>query len=341
MLSIEMANHLAGANEIAILGNSSEEIAKIKVSILIPLFNEGKSINELYLGITKVLRKHNFNYEIIFVDDGSTDDSFEIIRSLQYKDSNVRAIRFRRNFGKSMALDQGFRKTRGEIVITMDADLQDDPKEIPRFIAKVEEGFDLVSGWKESRKDSVLTKNLPSKLFNFVVRTVSGAKLHDFNCGFKAYRRHFVKSLTLYGDLHRFIPALAFAQGYKVAEISVRHHARPHGKSKFGLERFSRGFFDFLTVTFLTKFLKRPMHFFGWLGGLFFLGGFVSCFYLTVLWWFGEAIGHRPLLILGVLLILVGVQMVSTGLIAEMITYGRQKREQEDFVEEILGWNEL
>lgn len=314
-----------------------DEKHKLDLSILVPLYNESESLVELYEGIIRELKKDNYSYEIIFVDDGSRDDSFSIINSLREKDSAVKALRFRRNFGKSIALNQGFRVACGEIIITMDADLQDDPKEIPRFISKIGEGYDLVSGWKEARKDPLLRKKIPSKLFNYVIALVSGLKLHDFNCGFKAYKRTLIKQLFLYGDLHRYIPALSFAMGYKVAEIPVQHHPRRHGKSKFGLERFSHGFFDFLSVTFLTKFLKRPMHFFGWIGILFFITGFGFCLYLTALWFLGETIGHRPLLILGVLFILVGAQMISTGLIAEMIAHGRQ-REQEDVIETFIGW---
>jgi hypothetical protein len=219
----------------------------------------------------------------------------------------------------------------------MDADLQDDPKEIPRLIDKLNEGYDLVSGWKKERKDPVFSKNLPSKLFNMMLRWGSGLKLHDFNCGFKAYRRSVIDKLHLYGELHRFVPALVHAQGYRIAEIPVDHSSRRFGKSKFGLTRFSHGFFDFLTVIFLTKFLKRPMHFFGGLGSLISAIGFLICGYLTCLWLLGEEIGHRPLLTLGVLLIIVGMQMVTTGLIAEMVNYRHRSFNNEGIVAELLG----
>jgi glycosyltransferase involved in cell wall biosynthesis len=307
------------------------------LSFIIPLLNEAKSLDTLYEKIVHVLKPYDYNYELIFVDDGSTDASFKTIQEIREKDPSVKIIRFRKNFGKSAALNQGFRFAKGDIIFTLDADLQDDPKEIPRFISKINEGFDLVSGWKQSRKDSVLMKNLPSKLFNFAVGHIVGLKIHDYNCGFKAYRKQLAKNLSLYGDLHRYIPALAFSQGYKVTEIPVEHHARRHGKSKFGLERFTHGLFDFLTITFLIKFLKRPMHFFGWFGGILSTFGFGVCLYLSVLWFGGESIGNRPLLILGILLILIGMQMLSTGLIAEMIVHS-QKRSEEDVIEYISGW---
>jgi hypothetical protein len=219
----------------------------------------------------------------------------------------------------------------------MDADLQDDPKEIPRLIDKLNEGYDLVSGWKKIRKDSIISKNIPSKLFNMMVRWGSGLKLHDFNCGFKAYRRAVAEKLHLYGEMHRFVPALVHAQGYRVTEIPVKHHPRKFGVSKFGLTRFTHGFFDFMTVVFLMKFLKRPMHFFGGLGSLVSALGIVICAYMTYLWFAGEMIGHRPLLILGVLLIIVGMQMVTTGLVAEMLNYNNRKHDSGEIVEEWLG----
>lgn len=311
------------------------------MSFIIPLLNEADSLQELYKWIVVVLESYNYNsYEIIFVDDGSTDDSFNIIKQIMKKNRAVKVIRLRKNFGKSTALNQAFGLAHGKIIFTLDADLQDDPEEIPRFIDKINEGFDLVSGWKRSRKDPIMGKNIPSKLFNYAVSYISGLNLHDFNCGFKAYRQHVVKNISLYGELHRYIPAIAFAQGYKVTEISVRHHPRKHGMSKFGFERFSHGLFDFITVIFLTKFIKRPMHFFGWLGGVLFTSGFIFCSYLSFLWFCGSTIGNRPLLIMGVLFILVGMQMLSTGLIAEMITYNRN-RNKENVIEFIGGWEDI
>lgn len=311
--------------------------SKMELSIVIPLLNEHESIPELYQSIVREVSVMNCVYEIIFVDDGSTDGSFDLISKLHENHECVRGIRLRRNFGKSLALNEAFRRANGDIVITMDADLQDDPKEIPKLIDKLNEGYDLVSGWKKIRKDSVISKNIPSKLFNTMVGWGSGLKLHDFNCGLKAYRRAVVEKLHLYGEMHRFVPALVHAQGYRVTEIAVKHHPRKFGESKFGMTRFTHGFFDFMTVIFLMKFLKRPMHFFGGLGSLVSALGIVICAYLTYLWFAGEIIGHRPLLILGVLLIIVGMQMVTTGLVAEMLNYNNRKHDNSEIVEEWLG----
>lgn len=307
------------------------------ISFVLPVYNEDGAVHELYLRIKKEVQKLKTDYEIIFVDDGSTDGSFSTLEDMCKKDNKIKLIKLRRNFGKSVALDEGFKCATGEIVFTMDTDLQDDPLEIPVFLEKLKEGYDLVSGWKQSRKDSVIRKNLPSKLFNFAVSFASGLKIHDYNCGFKAYRKGVVEDLSLYGDLHRFIPAIVHSKGYRVTEIPVQHHARPHGKSKFGAERFFHGLFDFLTVIFLTKFLKRPMHFFGWFGTALFLAGGGICFYLTLCWLMGSAIGHRPLLTLGVLMILVGVQLVSTGLIAEILTHDRQRKKGNEYVDSSIN----
>jgi len=307
------------------------------VSFVIPVFNEENSLKELHDRINTQIKPLTENYDIIFVDDGSTDNSLEILNKICEKNRHIKIIKLRKNFGKSIALDEGFKLAQGEIIFTMDADLQDDPKEISRFMSKLTDGYDLVVGWKQQRKDSFLSKKLPSKFFNCIVNIASGLKIHDHNCGFKAFRKDLVKRLSLYGDLHRYIPALAHSMGFKVTEIRVEHHTRSYGKSKYGIKRFYHGFFDFMTIIFLTKYLKRPMHLFGWFGVLFSLSGFVICSYLTVLWFWGEKIGGRPLLILGVLLILVGIQFVSTGLVAEMITHGSQKKVKEDIVETIIS----
>lgn len=306
------------------------------ISFVIPVFNESESLHELFNRISSEMEKVGGDYEVVFVDDGSDDDSFHRMTLLTDQNPNVKAIKFRRNFGKSVALDEGFKLAQGDIIFTMDADLQDDPKEIPQFLAKLKEGYDLVSGWKQQRKDPVFSKNLPSKLFNFMISRFAGLKLHDYNCGFKAYRKVLAKRLTLYGDMHRYIPAMAHAMGFKVAEIAVEHHKRSFGCSKYGPERFFHGFFDFITVIFLTRYVKRPMHFFGAVGLVFSLAGFGICAYLTVVWLLGEAIGHRPLLTLGVLLIILGIQSICTGLIGEMITYSRQIREDQDAVESVI-----
>lgn len=309
----------------------------MKISFVIPIYNEAGSLEKLYESIRVQTEAITNDFEIVLIDDGSSDTSFEIMQKLARHDHRVKIIKFRRNFGKSIALNEGFRLAEGDIIFTMDADLQDDPHEIPRFLAKIEEGYDLISGWKHKRKDPVLSKNLPSKLFNFMISLFSGLKLHDHNCGFKAYRKSVAKGLSLYGDLHRYIPAVAHAAGWKVSEIPVAHHERTFGKSKYGFERFSHGLFDFITVIFITRYLKRPMHFFGWFGLVFSLAGFGICGYLTVLWFTGEQIGERPLLMLGVLLLLMGCQFISVGLIAEMITYNKQKNSQDNAIELIIN----
>ncbi len=302
------------------------------ISVVIPLFNEQDTLDQLGEEIKSVFDKLAYDYELIFVDDGSTDNSLMIIKEMQTKDPKIRLLKLRKNFGKSTALSAGFKEARGEIVLTMDADLQDDPREITNFIDKIQEGFDLVSGWKKVRHDP-LSKTLPSKLFNKVVNVLTGLKIHDLNCGFKAYRQEVVKNIRVYGEMHRYIPVLAFEKGYKVTEIVVQHHARKFGKSKFGLERFARGLFDAITVTFVIKYSQRPMHFFGILGFLSFALGVLIGLYLTVLWFVGESIGDRPLLILVVILILLGVQFISTGLLAELLV--KNNFREDNRVEEI------
>ncbi len=307
----------------------------VKISIIIPVYNEEESIKKLYEKILDVV-KDKYLYEIIFIDDGSTDSSAQNIKDIIAGDPNVHLIVFRKNFGKAAALQAGFRNCTGDIAITMDADLQDDPKEIPRFIEKLNEGYDLVSGWKQKRHDP-LEKRLPSKLFNKVTSHLSGVHLHDFNCGFKAYRKEVVDSIDVYGELHRYIPVLAHRKGFRIAEIVVEHHAREFGKSKYGFERYLRGLFDSMTVAFLGKFYDRPMYFFGKIGLVLCLLGGLICGYLTVLWCLGQGIGDRPLLMLGVLLLILGVQMFSTGFIGDMLvdaTY--HKRYNEAHIKEKL-----
>ena len=291
----------------------------MKLSIVIPAYNEKESLPELFSRIQKAVTPLNCEYEIIVVDDGSTDGTFEQLKALKKEYPMLRAIRFRRNYGKSAALAEGFERARGEIVITMDADLQDDPAEIPNLIRKIEEGYDLVSGWKKKRHDP-LSKTIPSRIFNFVTAKLTGIPLHDFNCGLKAYRNEVIKTIEVYGELHRFLPVLAVWQGFEVTEIPVKHHPRKYGKTKFGLSRFTNGFFDLLTVMFITRFRKKPLHFFGFLGLLATLVGMLILLYLTILWFQGQGIGRRPLLFLGVLLVIVGVQFFSLGLIGEMVT---------------------
>ncbi|MBU0551400.1 glycosyltransferase family 2 protein [Myxococcota bacterium] len=305
---------------------SSPEIppARPEISVVIPLFNEEESLRPLHARLTEVLAARGAPYEILFINDGSGDKSGEIIDALAEEDACVGVIHFRRNFGKAAGLDAGFRAARGRFVFTMDADLQDDPKEIPRFLDKLDEGFDVVSGWKQKRHDP-LDKTLPSKVFNFVVSRVSGLTLNDFNCGFKAYRAEALSQLNLYGELHRYVPVLLHWQGFRVGEMVVEHHPRKFGVSKYGVERMAKGFFDLLTVLLNTRYRTRPLHLFGFTGLLFGVSGFLILSYLSLLWFLGMGpIGGRPLLFLGVLLVIFGGQLISTGLLGELINRGQQ-----------------
>jgi glycosyltransferase involved in cell wall biosynthesis len=291
-----------------------------RISVVIPLKDEEGSLEELHRRLVTVFTELGERYEVIFVDDGSTDHSMEVLRRIHAADANVRVIQFRRNFGKAAALSAGFNAARGSLVFTLDADLQDDPKEIPRFLQMLDEDYDLVSGWKQKRHDP-LSKRLPSKLFNAVTSRMTGVRLHDFNCGFKGYRAEVVRELDVYGELHRYIPALAGWKGFRVGELVVEHHPRRFGQSKYGFERLARGFFDLLTVMLLTKFSKRPLHLFGMLGVGAGLVGTAALVYLSILWLLGMGpIGNRPLLIFGVLLLISGMQLISLGMLSEMIT---------------------
>ena len=290
------------------------------VSVVVPVYDEADSLTELTREIRSACEDAGYRFEIWFVDDGSQDASWQVIETLHKEDARIAGLRLRRNYGKSAALALGFEHARGDYVVTMDADLQDVPAEIPGLIARLEEGFDLVSGWKKTRRDP-LSKRVPSKFFNRVTRIISGVRLHDFNCGLKAYRREVVKSVRVYGELHRYIPLLAKWEGYdRISEVVVEHRARRHGRSKFGLDRFIKGFLDLISVTFLTRFAVRPMHFFGTFGTLAFFIGFVLSLWLSIdKIAFGNPIGDRPLLLLGALMMVVGVQMCTTGLLGEMI----------------------
>jgi glycosyltransferase involved in cell wall biosynthesis len=300
-------------------GEMPEEMTPPEVSIVIPVYNEAESLQPLYQGLVSVLDALGRPYELLFIDDGSTDGSFDLLAELHAQDPRLQVIQFRRNFGKAAALTAGFAEARGAVIVTMDADLQDDPQEMPALLNKLAEGFDLVSGWKHPRRDPP-TKTLPSKLFNWATSRLSGIWLHDFNCGFKAYRREVVQEIRFYGDLYRYIPVLAHWRGFRVTEVAVRHHPRRFGRSKFGASRFLRGFFDLITILFLTQYIRRPLHLFGWVGLLSLGVGTVINLYLTVLWFLGDRpIGDRPLLTLGVLLMIMGVQFVSFGLLAEML----------------------
>lgn len=291
------------------------------LSIIIPAKDEEKSLPILYQEILTSVKPLKKSFEIIFVNDGSKDKTPTILQKLAKKDKQVKLIQFRGNFGKSAALSAGFQKAQGEYIITLDADLQDDPAEIPKFLTKINEGYDLVCGWKKKRHDPP-SKVIPSRLWNFLTSTLSGVKLHDFNCGFKAYKREVVKSLKIYGELYRLIPILAAEKKFKITEIPVCHRARKYGRSKFGWNRFLKGFLDMITVVFLTKFVKRPAHFFGGLGVILLSIGFIIGFHITYLKiHFGNIQGRQPLLLAGILLMVIGVQLLSTGLLAEMITY--------------------
>jgi glycosyltransferase involved in cell wall biosynthesis len=308
-----------------------------KVTLVVPGLNEAESLPLLAAQVKAALAPET-SYELIFVDDGSTDDSWKVIQALHQSDPTVRGVRLRKNFGKAMALAAGFERARADIVIMMDADLQDDPADLPRMIEKIEEGLDVVVGWKVKRRDP-LNRRVFSRVFNNTVGYVTGVRLHDMNCGFKAYRSEVLQSIPIYGDLFRFIPVLASWQGFSVGEIPVNHRARQFGQSRYGLERILRGFFDLLSVSFLTKYSRKPMHLFGLMGLLFTFLGLVICTYLSVLWFRGESIGSRPLLLLGVLLILVGVQSFSIGLLGEFMTFQyHRKRDQEHLpVREVVG----
>jgi glycosyltransferase involved in cell wall biosynthesis len=299
--------------------------AEPTISVVAPAFDEERSVALLFEELQAALDPLGEPWEVVFVDDGSTDGTFGALTRLHASNENVRVVRLRRNFGKSAALAAGFEVARGEVVVTIDADLQDDPAEIPRLLAKLEEGFDLVSGWKSRRRDSFARRVL-SRVFNRLASAVSGLALHDVNCGLKAYRAEVVRSLRLYGELHRFIPVLAHHRGFRIGELPVNHRPRRHGRSRYGFERYLRAFLDLLTVTFIGRYRHRPLHLFGGLGMLVGATGFLLLAYLTVLKLTGEAIGHRPLLTLGVLLVVVGVQLVSLGLIGEMLASHHEER---------------
>lgn len=307
------------------------------LSFVIPAKDEEKSILPLYEEIVKEVEKLGNPYEIIFVDDGSTDKTFEELVILNKKDKRVKVLRLRGNFGKSVALQVGFDHAKGEIIFTLDADLQDNPKEIPNFLKEIGAGYDLVSGWKRNRKDPQLGKVVPSKIINFLARFITGVNIHDTNCGFKVYKKEVVQNLKLYGELYRFIPVIAAKQNFRVGEIEVEHRIRKYGKTKFGWTRGIRGLLDLLTVVFLTGYLQRPAHFFGTLGLLSFGSGFIIGLYIAYLRITTGTIQFRhPLLFLGMLLMIIGIQLISTGLLAEMIIYSKQKFDYSSAIKEIL-----
>ncbi len=302
------------------------------ISVVIPLLNENESLMELHDWIAKVMQSNHFSYEIIFIDDGSTDNSWETIKKLSKANKQVKGIQFLKNFGKSQALHAGFAKAKGDVVITMDADLQDNPEEIPDLYQLLsEQGYDLVSGWKKKRYDSVITKNLPSKLFNWAARKTSGVKLHDFNCGIKAFKKAVVKNIVLTGEMHRYIPVLAKNAGFtNIGEKVVKHQARKYGKTKFGMNRFRIGFLDLVTIWFLSRFGKRPMHLFGSLGVIMFLIGFGFALYLGIDKLFfnpsGRLIAERPQFFISLATMIIGTQFFVAGFLGEIILKTKQNK---------------
>lgn len=309
------------------------------ISVVIPVFNEDESLPELYAWIQRVMHDNKFSFEVIFVDDGSSDNSWKVIEELKKSDNRVRGIKFRRNYGKSAALNKGFELAEGEVVITMDADLQDSPDEIPGLYQMiVNDGFDLVSGWKKKRYDSTLTKNIPSKLYNAATRSMSGVKLHDMNCGLKAYRKAVVKAIEVYGEMHRYIPVIAKWAGFKkIGEKVVIHQKRKYGVTKFGWERFVNGFLDLLSIMFVTRFGRKPMHLFGALGSLLFAAGFGIAIYLAYakIFMAGYKMTDRPLFYFGLLAMIMGTQLFLAGFLGELISRSSSDRNHY-LVEEII-----
>lgn len=317
---------------------------KLNISVVVPLYNEEESLPELCDWISRVMSTHGFTYEIILVDDGSSDSSWEVVRNISLVNPYVKGIKFNRNFGKSAALNTGFKKAKGEVVISMDADLQDSPDEIPGLYEMImTKGYDMVSGWKKKRHDPI-TKTIPSKFFNYITRKISGIKLHDFNCGLKAYKNQVVHNIHVYGEMHRYIPVIAKWNGYsKIGEKVVEHRARKYGSTKFGLERFINGFLDLLSITFVSKFKRKPMHFFGSLGTISFLSGLIITLYVI-----GDKLYHlhykmpardvvdQPLFFLALIALVIGVQLFLTGFLAEMMAMKSQSA-NEYLVTEKIG----
>ncbi len=301
-------------------------LSEVEISVLIPVYEEEGTVEELAGRLGVVMENLGRSYEIVFVDDGSRDATVERILRARARDPRVRLIQLRRNFGKAAALTAAFDRSRGKLVVTMDGDLQDEPEELPRLLEELEQGgLDLVSGWKRERRDP-LSKTIPSKLFNWVTRKLAQVDLHDFNSGFKVYRREVLEEVPIYGELHRYIPVLASRRGFRIGEVVVRHHPRRSGRSKYGWDRFYKGLLDLMTVLFITKYTRRPLHLFGAIGLASFGVGFVIDLYLVWRWFEGESLSNRPLLILGVLLMLLGVQVLMTGLLAEMLTHKTFRR---------------
>jgi glycosyltransferase involved in cell wall biosynthesis len=312
------------------------ENAAPDLSVLVPVLDEAESVDELAARIAAVAESLQLSFEIVFVDDGSRDGTVERIRAAHQRDPRVKLVRLRRNFGKAAALCAGFDHCRGRLVLTMDGDLQDDPEEIPRLLEALDSrDLDLVSGWKRQRSDPA-SKRWPSRFFNWVTRCVARVELHDFNSGFKVYRREVLEQVSIYGELHRFIPVLASRRGFRVGEIEVRHHARRHGASKYGWDRLYKGLLDLITVLFITKYTRRPLHLFGAFGLIFLGVGFGVNLYLAILWFGGEPLSNRPLLLFGVLVMVLGFQILTTGLLGEMITFKSFRRTDSYSVRELV-----
>ncbi|MGG8494846.1 glycosyltransferase family 2 protein [Tenacibaculum sp. TC6] len=316
----------------------------MNISVVIPLLNEEESINELYDWIARVMQSNQFLYEVIFIDDGSTDNSWQIIQELSLKNESVKGIRFQKNYGKSQALDAGFNVAMGEVVITMDADLQDSPDEIPELYKLItQENYDLISGWKKKRYDNVVTKNLPSKLFNWAARKTSGLHLHDFNCGLKAYKNEVIKTVKVSGEMHRYIPVLAKNEGFnKIGEKIVQHKARKYGVTKFGMDRFINGFLDLITISFLSKFGKRPMHFFGLWGTLMFIFGFLSAFYIGAMKLYRVAYDIKTILVtsnpwfyIALTSMILGTLLFLAGFLGELIIKNNSHQKHYNIKEEL------
>ncbi len=293
----------------------------VELSIVVPVYNEEENIQPLYDELKPVLDKLRQRYEVIFIDDGSTDESFSELEKLHQRDERVRVIKFRRNFGQTPAISAGFKNSLGEVIITLDADLQNDPRDIPRLLEEIRKGYDVVSGWRRDRKDPFLTKKIPSRISNSLAKKLTGLNINDFGCTLKAYRREAVKDLELYGEMHRYVPALVSWRGFRVGEIKVKHHERKYGATKYNIWRLLKGFLDLLNIKFWVKYSTRPLHFFGTLGVLMSSLGFLIDAYMVYLKIFhDQPIGDRPLLILGMLLIIVGVQFITFGLLSEILT---------------------
>jgi glycosyltransferase involved in cell wall biosynthesis len=295
------------------------------ISVVVPVRDEERTVEPLYDELATALESQGEPWEVVFVDDGSRDGTHAALVRLHAAATNVRVVRLRRNAGKAAALDAGFREVDGDVVVTIDGDLQDDPSEIPRLLAKLDEGYDLVTGWKTHRSDRI-TRRVLSRVFNGVTGRISGLRLHDMNCGLKAFRVEVARELDLYGELHRFIPVLAHDLGFRVTELAVNHRPREHGRSRYGMERYARGFLDLLTVTFMGRYRHRPLHLFGGLGLVLGTIGTAILVYLTIVKLTGEPIGRRPLLLLGVLLVVVGIQFLSLGLLSELVTSQHRER---------------